>query len=143
MGDINERQLKKIAEVCTDYNRYKTYNVVQTNCQTFAIALCNKLELSLRFTGEMNRFVNQLVQNGESEFIFRDQIFRTRQQFDQYVMHAINFRSLDKDDQKLLLGYAHVFGEYRNLQPHEPNWQSSEEAQQFWTNLIESQRWER
>jgi hypothetical protein len=141
LGSINEQQLMKMAEVCTNYNRYKVYNALQTNCQTFVVTLCEKLALSLRFNGEMSEFVNRLVVDGHSDFIFRDKIFQTRQQLDEYVMREVNFQALNEHDQKLLFAYVHVFNEYCNMEPNNAAWQTNQQAKQFWKNLTEGQRW--
>ncbi len=131
----------KIAYVCTNFNRYKMYNAIQPNCQTSVRTLCEQLRLSLEFDGEMARFIDRLVINSESDFIFLDQTFLTRQQLDEYVMHGIEFGRLSSNDRKLLFAYAHVFNEYRNAEPNNVAWQTSQQAQTFWTNLMETQRW--
>ena len=141
LGAVNDQQLRRIAVICTNFNRYKVYNPLRTNCQTFVKAICDNLGLSLRFQGEMQNFVQRLIHDGESDFIFRDQTFRTRQEFDNYVMNRISFRQLITDDQKLLLGYAYVFDEYRSSQPTETRWASTENASQFWIDTLEWMQW--
>jgi hypothetical protein len=107
LGTVQAADLRKIAEVCVEYNTTKDYDVWKCNCQDFVMAVTDKLELRLpNSEGELGRFLERLKQ-GKSDFTFKGSRFGTFTELLQYITKE--YHCLTDDDKLLLKAFYDAF----------------------------------
>ena len=105
---VYEKEINKIVEKCVEYNTYYFYDRTKRNCQKFVFDVLRELKINLKFEGEMEREYNYILDNLKLDFKYKDKTFNTRKELDEFVKNC-NFKSLCKDDKKLLFMYKSSF----------------------------------
>lgn len=135
LGRINDKKLDKIAKVCVLFNKNKYYNSAMCNCQHFVKIILNAIESDFNNEGEFGNIIRKLEKDGKIDLVFKGKTFNTRKDLDDYVK-LIDFSSLCKNDKKLLICYKNTFDLYLRNQPNNSKFQTTEEANECWKNLI-------
>ena len=139
LGKANSDKINKIAKICVNYNRREKYNKMYNNCQHFVRKILDAIESDFNFDGEFGNIIKKLEYEGKVDFIFKGKIFKKRKELDEYVK-SINFRALPQNDKRLLICYKNTFDIYlRNDQKNE-NYQSSEESEKYWREIISREK---
>jgi len=105
---VYEKEIKKIVEKCVEYNTHYFYDRTKRNCQKFVSDVLRELEINLEFEGEMKKEYQYIFNNLKLDFKYKDKTFNTRKELDEFVKNC-NFKSLCKDDKKLLFMYKSSF----------------------------------
>lgn len=135
VGRANEKKLDKIAKICVMFNRSRYYNPVTLNCQHFVECILNQIDSDFSFEGNINSLIYKLKYEGKVDFYFNGREFRTRKELDDYVK-TINFSALCKNDKKLLMCYKNTFDVYLMNDENNEKYKTSEEAKNYWNELI-------
>ena len=138
-----ENELDKVADVCVTYNGYREYHLLNVNCQTFCSSVCAKLGLELQLQGELKTVVEKLKENGElsfekGDFQFKETIFSSRKQLDDFVKNDVDFNKLEKDEKSLLFSYKNILDHFLQLDKYknDKKYETTEEATLYWQTII-------
>ena len=132
--DLLDDELDKIAKICVDYNikeRYWPWN----NCQKFVDTILSKIGCEIKIEGEMKNVLNELKSKGEIIPFYKDKQFNKRKELDDCVKN-LNFGKLCLDDQKLFFSYRNFFDLYLKNNPDEEKYQTTQESEEMWKNLV-------
>ena len=135
LGKANDKKLDKIAEICVLFNKNKYYNPLYSNCQHFVKMILKAIESDFSFDGEFGIIIKKLENEGKIDFSFKGVTFNTRKELDTYVK-SIDFSSLCLNDKKLLICYKNTFDLYLRNEKDNKKFQTTEEDEEFWRNLI-------
>ena len=142
--NIANSQLDVIAEIVTNYNKNKTYNLVFENCQGFVNAIINKMKLKVNKNGEVGRVLKIVEDRGDIiEFEFQGQKFNTRNDLDNYVSNEANFQQLPKNDRRVLFCYRNVFDYRSRDRPTNKKYQSKDEVKRYWRELLSKEKFDK
>jgi hypothetical protein len=133
---IGDSRLDTLAEACVYYNRCKSYDFWDCNCQTFVLNATKNMGIELKFEGEMKRVIDELKSKGTITFSYRNNNFETRRALDKFVMTLDCFENLPKCDKSLLFSYKNVFDEYLKREPYNSNYMTDVEAEEHWNRLL-------
>ena len=141
VGRANDKKLDKIAKICVMFNRYRDYSAFSLNCQHFVKVILNEIESDFVSEGEIKNIIDRLEREGKIDFYFRGREFRTRKELDDYVK-SIDFHSLCGNDKKLLLCYKNTFDVYLMNDKYNEKYQTTEEAKNYWNELIRKENFD-
>lgn len=98
-----EDMLDKIKKVVVDYNRYRYYNVVMRNCQTFVNDVMEAIgvkNIPQNLTGKLKEYFKKLTEH-KSEYIPSD--IPTHEELDEFVKTSVDLSTASKHDREYLL----------------------------------------
>ena len=139
LGRANSDKIDKIAKICVKYNRTKFYNPMTNNCQHFVREILDAIGADFTFDGEFGKIIKKLEKEGKVDFIFKEKIFKKRKELDEYVK-SIHFSTLPPNEKKLLICYKNTFDIYLRNDPKNENYQSTEESEKYWSEIISQEK---
>ena len=98
----------------------KHYDFISCNCQKFVTDILEVINTPFNPSGELRNVIDTISKNGYSSFIYKENEFKSRKEFDNYVKD-INFHHLCNDDKKLLLCYKSFYDTRLNIIEKEKN----------------------
>ena len=138
LGQFATEKLQKIAEVCVVYNKVKSYNVLRCNCQTFVDDVLKAIDMEFKPQDEFEHFMERIrTSNTNSDsFIYKDQNFQSRKEFDRYVDE--NWRSETSIwNKRLLIQYSDLMENmYLKSGKTDTNWGPM--IKRHWSERLES-----
>lgn len=127
-------EINLIAKICVSFNRYKTYDKFDCNCQHFVTMILKELNCENSLGPELQRILREIQKNGNAKFPYKGTEFTSRIQFDNYVSQ-LNFKYLFNEDKILLLCYNNNYDIKEQNDKDNPLWKTNKRS--FWENMNE------